>query len=542
MSSIQNGNAQHRLNPFELLEISCLIQSYLQGDIRAVLSCCLVSKSFNRGFQPLLWESLSITPCKKNQLPRIPSVDVLEAKKDLVKSIKFDLRYNPEDTFATKILPKIETTTFPHLKRLHFSLLNWTQDLIDTSAATIYNHQRTLEELELRGLDCAEEPVRLWRKIFGLEQLRKLGLRSVNFIGLEQNSLFWRILTSPSLREVCLNDVCLIDSSAEAMEFEQEEQQQHQGLRHLTVINMRCGHIEYRQFLRTLVRFTNLTLLVSHMISGLSIYEVYPLLRSLDKCFDTANPGPYWKHLTTFSYLDCVFMDDEQSGSFLGSLNPGLKNLSLEKSSFGDISLQTLMQHHSKTLTRLNLISPSYPTGRMVRVLLGNCENLESLCGLELPISDLTRCDDLQHGRGCLGRCHLWVCTNLQEWGVDIDNNVDDCPSSLELVAFERLSTLSRLKAIILKPYSSKHKKQIRFQLGCGLEQLELRRGSLEELQFDQRWISREDWKWIIGTFKQLNKVTACQDWPRTARRLEFLRNLSLQNRRIDFNLVRVGC
>jgi len=237
--------------------------------------------------------------------------------------------------------------------------------------------------------------------------------------------------------------------SAAAIEFEQEGQQQHFELREVTLANVRFDYDEYDQLLRTLVRCKNLTSLVSREISSIKTGLLFQPLVSLERRHYVVERGPIWKHLTRLGFLDCFSMSDEQIGSFLGSLAPGLTSLSLKQTRFADVSFHTLMQHHSKTLTRLDLSSD--PKGHIVHGILCTCEVLESICGMELPISNLTRCDDSEHDQGCLGSCRQWVCKNLQEWNIDIYNDVADRPAVLEFPTFARLSSLTKVKSLKLK-------------------------------------------------------------------------------------------
>ena len=53
---------------------------------------------------------------------------------------------------------------------------------------------------------------------------------------------------------------------------------------------------------------------------------------------------------------------------------------------------------------------------------------------------------------------------------------------------------------------------------------------TLEEIHFDQRKISQENWEWVIGTFKRLIKVAIVLGWPRDTSRARFLARLDTES------------
>ena len=79
--------------------------------------------------------------------------------------------------------------------------------------------------------------------------------------------------------------------------------------------------------------------------------------------------------------------------------------------------------------------------------------------------------------------------------------------------AFDRLAGLTKLKILRLSRSSEPETPQLALQIDQGLGLLKSLEG-LEELRFDQRLISVEDWDWILVSFPGMQRITSCINTP----------------------------
>ncbi|KAG0236159.1 hypothetical protein BGX31_004045 [Mortierella sp. GBA43] len=209
-----------------------------------------------------------------------------------------------------------------------------------------------------------------------------------------------------------------------------------------------------------------------------------------------------WIHLEELN-LTLINSKDHDLGMMLAGLTR-LVTLHVEKSGFGPISLQAILDKHTSTIKTLNLAMCPNVTSPMIQSILSSMPALEYLATGKIDHLDIIRGSPWV----CLQLRHLVMGINLLITGDD-----EDFFACRQLKVFQQLSTLDRLVILNLIPSlppssSMEDGHTLDLRLAAGLGRLSTLK-KLESFSFksNHQRMKLEDAQWMIDSWPRLRKI-----------------------------------
>ncbi|KAF9131690.1 hypothetical protein BGW39_001442 [Mortierella sp. 14UC] len=362
-------------------EIRLLIGRFL--DIKAIQACLLVSRSFRRSFEPILWQKVVIrsphSPLVVNK--KITLVDIAALRTRTLDVLNYVI-YNKAD-------PEFYKLSFPHLRRLQ---------LTDETNEILYRENMNDSDAsfprDYRGQGLLQDQ---------LVQLNPtVGTLVITSLPITPSAEFWTVIYSTWVNPRILHVTGLVALTEEAS----------------NAFWMACTRFEHLSLILIKVAFSSLLSTftfprVRHLniktaskvkarwfqpTDQMVVMKACPQLRHLTMSgpssprlladFQRAIDLNHWPHLDSLD-LDHVY---NKRGKFFCELLralPALTALRLEYCQLSDIGFQQLRRCHFTTLRTLKIFAGCGFTSKMALEVLISCVNLEVFRSTHIYAHDL---------------------------------------------------------------------------------------------------------------------------------------------------------
>ncbi|KAG0047027.1 hypothetical protein BGZ83_007840 [Gryganskiella cystojenkinii] len=434
----------------------------------------------------------------------MPSREAASRNGGFVRKLEF-LTPVKRDYIADSPYRKLESLTF-HLPLEYLD--PWQRNLHPIPTPFVLNNRDTLRDIKVAGI-TADSCLQLWHAIASVPNLRRLELQDICFRGQKERQAFWRMCTRAEVLDL------------QSLEFEEDHDDfvfskdwgenifsrssRLYPLKSVYIRNITCNYPTYKRLIRLLVDSPGLRSLVMRGNRNSTSSTLHPL----STLSDASILSPHGLNLIKLDIQGYHVTDDRMS-VLLRSLSCGLEILNASETGFGPDSVRVLIENHLCTMAHLDLSGCGGVTSPMLHTILFTHPRLISIKAGRLLASDLLEDDDDEGEDVCMGRPRDqdWVCKDLVVWDIDIIMDEQE-PENYARV-FDRLAGLTKLKVLKLSRDSNPETPQLTFEVDLGAKLLESLQ-DLEELQFDQRQISVEDWSWILESFPQLQRIKTCR-------------------------------